>query len=58
MQQDLYAYSLSNLDAGWAWRVYDHDGGIVASGLEPSQTDAVAAVRRLIPVQPALADLG
>jgi hypothetical protein len=39
-----YAYSLAHAESGWAWSIYDVDGETVASGLDPSQSDAQAAV--------------
>ena len=48
MGQDLYAYTLRNLEPGWAWHVYDFDGLPVASGLENSQGAAAEAIHRII----------
>jgi hypothetical protein len=45
---DRYAYTLCSLETGCAWRIYDVEGLMVASGLEPSQTDALAIVSQLI----------
>lgn len=48
LQDDLYAYTLRSLEAGCAWRIYDVEGVVVASGLERSQKDALAVVSQLI----------
>lgn len=40
-----FAYSLSQADDGWRWRVVDEDGVTVADGAHGSQADAHAAVR-------------
>ena len=39
-----FAYSLSQSDEGWRWRVYDEDGETVATGAHASQAAAQAAV--------------
>jgi hypothetical protein len=43
-----FAYSLSQREDGWAWRVYDEDGITVADGAHPSRAAALAAVERMI----------
>lgn len=40
-----FAYSLSQADDGWRWRVVDEDGVTVAEGAHGAQADAQAAVR-------------
>jgi hypothetical protein len=54
MPQDSYlAYSLSQVDEGWRWSVYDEEGVTVADGADVSRDAAEAAVestlRRLPP---------
>jgi len=44
----LFAYSLSQMEDGWRWRVYDQDGVTVADGADPSRAAAEAAVASLI----------
>jgi hypothetical protein len=43
-----FAYSLSQSEDGWRWRVFDEDGVTVADGAHPSQADAQAAVNSLL----------
>lgn len=43
-----YAYSLSQLEDGWAWSVYDENGVTVARGADISQAAAQAAVDRAL----------
>ncbi len=43
-----YAYSLAHADSGWAWRIFDEDGEMVAQGLDLSQSDAQASVETAI----------
>jgi hypothetical protein len=38
------AYSLAENEGGWAWRVYDCDGALVASGLALDKSLAYDAV--------------
>ncbi len=42
------AYSLSQADSGWEWRIFDEDGRTVASGADPDRQAAQAAVNELI----------
>lgn len=51
-----FAYSLSQAEDGWRWRVFDEDGVTVANGAHPSQDAAKAAVETLL--RNAGADLG
>jgi len=44
----LFAYSLSQIEDGWRWRVYDQDGVTVADGADTSRAAAEAAVASLI----------
>lgn len=46
MSESLFAYSMSQDIAGWAWSVYDEGGEVVASGLDACQEAAKAAVDR------------
>lgn len=39
-----FAYSLSQLEDGWVWSVYDEDGATVARGAHRSRAAAQAAV--------------
>ncbi len=39
-----FAYSLSQVEEGWAWSVYDEDGVTVARGADASRDGAQAAV--------------
>lgn len=43
-----FAYSLSQADEGWRWRVVDEDGVTVADGAHGTQADAQAAVRSML----------
>lgn len=43
-----FAYSLSQADEGWRWRVFDEDGETVANGAHASQAAAQAAVERTL----------
>lgn len=43
-----FAYSLSHVETGWAWRIYDEEGETVASGSNVSQSGAQAAVEATI----------
>lgn len=43
-----YAYSLSQAEQGWTWRVYDEAGEIVGAGQRKTQHSAEAAVKRTI----------
>ncbi|HEY8002742.1 MAG TPA: hypothetical protein VIE16_00860 [Phenylobacterium sp.] len=39
-----FAYSLSQVEEGWRWTVYDEDGITVADGADTSRDRAEAAV--------------
>jgi len=43
-----FAYSLSHVESGWRWRIYDEQGETVASGQNLSQSGAQAAVEDTI----------
>ena len=43
-----FAYSLSQADDGWRWRIYDEDGETVAGGAHPSQQAAMAEVETVL----------
>jgi hypothetical protein len=49
-----FAYSLSQVEEGWRWSVYDEDGVTVADGSQPSRDDAQAAVDLTLRSPPAL----
>jgi hypothetical protein len=49
-----FAYSLSQFEDGWAWRVYDENGVVVAGGSDRSQDAAKAAVDRTLKRVPPL----
>ncbi len=43
-EQCSFAYSLSQVEDGWLWSVYDEDGVTVAGGAHVSRDAAQAAV--------------
>jgi hypothetical protein len=43
-----FAYSLSQVEEGWRWSVYDEDGVTVARGADASRDRAQAAVDRTL----------
>jgi hypothetical protein len=43
-----FAYSLSQIEDGWRWSVYDEDGETVARGADASRDAAQAAVESLL----------
>jgi len=47
-EQSLLAYSLSQIETGWRWSVYDEDGVTVAGGANISRDAAQAAVERTL----------
>ena len=47
-KQSTLAYSLSQIETGWRWSVYDEDGVMVAGGADPSRDAAQAAVERTL----------
>lgn len=51
-----FAYSLSQAEDGWRWRVFDEDGVTVADGAHPNQAAAQQAVETML--RNAGADLG
>jgi hypothetical protein len=48
MVNSSYAYSLSQAEQGWTWRVYDEAGEIVRAGQRKTQHSAEVAVKRAI----------
>jgi hypothetical protein len=51
-EQTSLAYSLSQIETGWRWSVYDEDGIMVAGGADPSRDVAQAAVERTLSAGP------
>ena len=51
-EQTSLAYSLSQIETGWRWSVYDEDGVVVAGGADPSRDVAQAAVERTLSAAP------
>jgi hypothetical protein len=47
-EQSSLAYSLSQIETGWRWSVYDEDGVTVAGGADASRDAAQAAVERTL----------
>jgi hypothetical protein len=47
-EQSSLAYSLSQIETGWRWSVYDEDGVVVAGGADASRDAAQAAVERTL----------
>lgn len=43
-----FAYSLSQVEDGWRWSVFDTDGVTVALGADPNRESAQAAVERTL----------
>lgn len=43
-----FAYSLSQVENGWLWSVYDEDGVTVAGGSHINRDAAQAAVERML----------
>jgi hypothetical protein len=43
-QDSPFAYSLSQVEEGWRWSVYDEDGVTIADGAHASRDAAEAAV--------------
>lgn len=50
MVVDKYAYSLSQDELGWRWRLYDEDGEVVGAGRKATQAAAEAEVKHAIAV--------
>jgi hypothetical protein len=48
MPQQSFAYSLSQVEEGWRWSVYDEEGITVADGADPSRDAAKAAVESML----------
>jgi hypothetical protein len=47
-QSPSFAYSLSQIEEGWRWSVYDEDGVTVAGGADASRDRAQAAVEKTL----------
>ena len=43
-----FAYSLSQVEEGWRWSVYDENGITIAGGADPCRATAQAAVESLL----------
>lgn len=43
-EQRSFAYSLSQVEDGWRWRVFDEEGVTIADGARATRDDAQAAV--------------
>ena len=52
-QDSPFAYSLSQVEEGWRWSVYDADGVTVADGANASRDAAEAAVASTLRFPPA-----
>ncbi|HZZ30758.1 MAG TPA: hypothetical protein VFE10_02105 [Phenylobacterium sp.] len=52
-QNSPLAYSLSQVEEGWRWCVYDEDGVTVADGADPTRDAAEAAVELTLRWPPA-----
>ena len=57
MTEQALAYSLSQVEEGWRWSVYDEDGVTVADGAHSSREAAEAAVVSTLRSDPALSRL-
>ena len=60
-EQTSLAYSLSQIETGWRWSVYDEDGVVVARGADASRDVAQACFERTLSCAPrsaGLANLG
>lgn len=47
-----FAYSLSQVETGWQWSVYDENGETVARGADANRDAAQAAVDRMLMAAP------
>jgi hypothetical protein len=52
-QESPFAYSLSQVEEGWRWSVYDEDGVTIADGAHVSRDAAEAAVESTLRSPPA-----
>lgn len=52
-----FAYSLSQVEEGWRWTVYDEDGVTVARGADVSRARAQAAVDLTLRAAPRFDDV-
>jgi hypothetical protein len=53
-----FAYSLSQVEEGWLWSVYDEDGVTVARGADISRAGAQAAVEHMLRRRATPEDIG
>jgi hypothetical protein len=53
MAYQALAYSLSQVEEGWRWSVYDEDGVTVADGADSTRDAAQAAVESTLRSPPA-----
>jgi hypothetical protein len=53
MQTTSLSYTLSQIEEGWRWSVYDEDGLRIADGAHPSRDAAEAAVELTLRWPPA-----
>jgi len=53
MRNESFAYSLSQVEEGWRWQVYDEEGVTIAGGADPSRAAAQAAVELTLRLAPA-----
>lgn len=44
---EMMAYAIDQADAGWRWRVFDANGGLLIGGRADSKTEAEAAAIRV-----------
>lgn len=58
MLEQSLAYSLSQVEEGWRWSVYDQDGVTVAGGALASRDAAQAAVDQTLRVPPETRSFG
>jgi hypothetical protein len=52
MQDSPLAYSLTQMESGWRWSVYDLDGVTIADGADATRAAAQAAVERTLRTAP------
>ena len=53
-----FAYSLSQVEDGWSWSVYDEDGITVARGAHADRDAAQAAVNNTLVAPPSFGGAG
>jgi len=47
-QTSAFAYTLSQMEDGWRWSVFDEDGAVVAAGARANQSQAQAAIESIL----------